>query len=87
MKLQTSIQIERLKAEIGTPGARNTGNGNLVEPQPKNNVPSLKSKDRKRAPTDEEIEKLEEEVMPDQAKSRKKYRQERIGKSGGLQTW
>lgn len=90
MNLETAIAIHasrrrKIKAEIGTPMARNTGNGNLVEPQPKNHVPSLKK--RKKVMTDEEEENLEESVMPDAAKARKQYRHERAGKSASLQTW
>lgn len=76
---------QSVKAEVGTPGARNTGTGNLIEPQPKNDVPSLKK--RQKVLLDEERDALEERYMPDAAKARKQYLQRRAGKSGGLQTW
>lgn len=74
-----------VKAEVGYPGAGNTGVGNMIEPQPKGIVPSLKK--RTKVITDKEEQALEENIMPDAAKARKQYLQRRYGKFGGLQVW
>jgi hypothetical protein len=81
---KTSVKHD-VMSEVGTPGAGNTGTGNMVEPMPENKVPSLKR--RQHVITDDEEEELEEKVMPDAAKKRKQLRQERIGKSGAIQSW
>ena len=82
---KTLALYEELQAAIGLPGERI---GPLhIQPMPKNDVPSLKKNKRQRVPTDEELDALKEEVQPDQERLRKKYRRERIGKSGGMQVW
>ena len=74
----------KMLAEIGYPGSGSSA-GNLVEPHPKNDVPSLKK--RQRIVLDEEIDKDEEDKMPSAALARKDYLRRKAGKSGGLQTF
>ncbi|MDE1971280.1 MAG: hypothetical protein KGI50_06940 [Patescibacteria group bacterium] len=75
---------DNLHAEFGAPGESH--GPNQIEPHSKGFVPSLKKKQSKPL-TDDEEEALEEAIMPDKARERKKYRQGYNGKIGGLQTW
>ena len=86
MKIESSMKLyalagkhRRLLANVGL------GAGNMVEPISRNEVPSLKK--RIKVPLDEEIQRSEEDLMPDKAKERKVAQYRRFGKMGGLQTW
>lgn len=74
-----------LEAEIGYPGSGSSV-GNLIEPVPANNVPSL-GKKKRRPITDDEEEEMERKIMPRYARRRKRYKRYYNGKIGGLQTW
>lgn len=80
-----SEKYRSLKSEVGTPMARNTGSGNLIEPISKGHVPSLKKQPK--PISDDEIKDMERRVMPEKAKAREQYRQRWIGKQVSLQTW
>lgn len=74
-------RMNQMRAEIGdVPNWPNI----MMEPRPKNDVPSLKK--RKRVPTDEELDTMRE-GMPRHEADRRVSMMRRIGKSGGLQTW